>query len=82
MGKPVAAEVEIEKDYGLDEIAEIVGMSTRWVRNRMAAGAEHQVYGHKRKMTRSQIEQLRASHTRRVVEPVDDSVTTGRKRSA
>ena len=67
----------LEPDYDLEQIADAVGMSTRWVREQVKAGAEHQRYGRKIKMTAAQVEKLRASHTQA---PVVESITTGRSR--
>lgn len=69
---------DLDIDYGLPEIAQAVGMSERWVRQKVKDGAEHQRYGAKIKMTATQIAKLRADHT---VNPVEQSITTGRKRS-
>jgi hypothetical protein len=71
--------MDLERDYTLDEVAEALGMSTRWVRQRIQAGAEHQRYGRKIRFTRKQFEDLRSAHTR--AEPqVPLSITTGKKR--
>lgn len=68
----------LEPDYDLEQIADAVGMSPRWVREQVKAGAEHQRYGRKIKMTAAQVAKLRAGHTQT---PVVESITTGRKRS-
>lgn len=74
--------MNLEIDYDLDQIAEAVGMSTRWVRDRVRDGAAHQRYGNKIKMTAEQVALLRAAHTKEP-DPVVESITTGRrKRSA
>lgn len=66
------------QDYSLGEVAAALGMSTRWVRDRISKdGAEHQRYGHKIRFTPEQVEKLRASH---VGTPKLKSVTTGSKR--
>lgn len=69
----------IEPDYTMEDVAEALRMSPRWVRARVAEGAEHQRYGHKIRFTDAQVEKLRASMTK---QPTPKSVTTGRKRSA
>lgn len=69
----------LDTDYNLEQIAEAVGMSTRWVRDRVKEGAAHQRYGRKIKMTAEQVAQLRAAHTKA---PVEQSITTGRKKRA
>lgn len=68
---------ELEKDYSLAEVSEAIGMSTRWVRDRCSEGAEHIRYGRKIRFTQAQVDKLRASHTK---SPVEQSITTGRKR--
>lgn len=70
---------DLQRNYTLDEIAELIGMSPRWVRDRCKEGAEHQRMGHKIKMTAEQVDKLRATHT---VTPVKKSITTGRGRRA
>lgn len=71
----------LEKDYSLAEVAKALGMSTRWVRDRCNIDkVEHLRYGHKIRFTAEQVAKLRAAH---VQAPVEQSVTTGRrKRSA
>lgn len=69
----------LPKDYSLEEVAEALGMSTRWVRNKISKGAVHQRYGHKIRFTAEQVEQLRVSHVEKKVQ-VDQSITTGRKK--
>lgn len=71
---------QLPADFTLDEVAEALGMSTRWVRDRIRLdGAEHQRYGHKIRFTPDQVELLRRSH---VATPAKRSITTGRKKSA
>lgn len=69
----------LEPDYTMEEVAAALGMSPRWVRARVADGAEHQRYGHKIRFTDEQVEKLRAEHTK---QPVAEGVTTGRKKKA
>lgn len=70
----------LAKDYSLAEVAQALGMSTRWVRDRCNLdGAAHQRYGHKIRFTAEQVDQLRASH---VKHPVEQSITTGRKKKS
>jgi DNA-binding Lrp family transcriptional regulator len=71
--------MSLEKDYDLEAVAEALGMSTRWVRERVKEGAEHQRYGHKIRFPSEQVDKLKAAH---VKVPVDQSITTGRKRRA
>lgn len=68
---------ELEKDFGLLEVAEALGMSERWVRQQVKDGAVHNRYGHKIRFTREQVELLKASFTKGAVE---QSITTGRKK--
>lgn len=71
---------ELTRDFSLGEVAEALGMSTRWVRDRINIdGAEHLRYGHKIRFTAEQVDKLRAAH---VQSPVQQSVTTGRKRKS
>lgn len=70
----------LETDYSLDEVADAIGMSTRWIRDRIRLdGAEHQRYGHKIMFTAEQVEKLRAAHAKAKV-VADEPVTTGRKK--
>ena len=66
-------------DHTLDEVAAALRMSTRWVRDRIKEGAEHQRKGHKITFTTEQVEKLRAAHTKM---PAAESITTGRKRKS
>lgn len=69
----------LEPDYSLEDVATAMGMSVRWVRQRIAEGAEHQRYGHKIRFTAAQVERLRAQFTK---DASGGSVTTGRKKRA
>ena len=65
----------LEPDYTLEEVAEAIGMSTRWVRDRIRLDhAEHNRYGRRIKFTASQVAKLRAAH---VQSHVTEPVTTG-----
>lgn len=69
---------DLTKDYTLGEVATALGMSTRWVRDRINLdGAEHIRYGHKIRFTAEQVDKLRVTHTKA---PIVGSVTTGSKR--
>ena len=68
---------DLSRDFTLEEVADLIGMSTRWIRARIKDGAEHQRYGHKIRFTAEQVEKLRAAHTK---SPAPQSITTGRKR--
>lgn len=69
----------LEPDYDLAEVAKAIGMSTRWIRERVKDGAEHQRYGHKIRFTAAQVEKLRADHTKAPT-PVVTPITSGRKK--
>lgn len=69
----------LERDFTLEEVTQALGMSERWIRARLAEGAEHQRYGHKIKFTKTQVQKLRASFTKG--SPTKESVTTGTKRT-
>lgn len=65
-------------DYTLEQVADSLQMSPRWVRDRVREGAEHIRYGRKIRFTAEQVDKLRAG---RVQNAIPQSVTTGRKRS-
>jgi DNA-binding Lrp family transcriptional regulator len=69
--------LDLRPDFDLDQVAKALGMSPRWVRDRVKDGAEHQRYGRKIRFTSEQVEKLRSAHTK---VPVAQSVTTGRKK--
>ena len=72
--------MSLEKDYPLEEVADALGMSTRWVRDRIRLdGVEHQRYGHVIRFTEAQVAKLRADH---VKVPVVESITTGPKKAS
>lgn len=65
-------------DYTLEQVAEALGMSTRWLRDRIKNDKlEHQKYGHKIKFTAEQVEAIRARYA---AQPVEEPITTGRKK--
>lgn len=68
-----------ERDYTLEEVADALGMSTRWVRDRIRLdGAEHQRYGRVIRFTPAQLAALRAAHAKSLVsEPVTTGPTKG-----
>lgn len=66
---------QLEPDYSLEEVADAVGMSTRWVRDRIRLdGVAHQRYGRVIKFTAEQVAELRAAHVKAIVA---EPVTTG-----
>lgn len=72
--------MSLTPDHTLDEVATALGMSPRWVRQKVKEGAVHNRYGHKIRFTDEQVRLLKESCTKR---PVEESVTTGRgKKSA
>jgi predicted DNA-binding protein YlxM (UPF0122 family) len=77
--------VDLARDYSLDEVAAALGMSTRWVRDRIKQGergeksfVEHTRRGHKIRFTAEQVEKLRMADAQAA--PIQ-SVTTGKKRT-
>lgn len=70
---------ELDPDFTLAQVADALGMSERWVRQRIADGAEHQRYGHKIRFTPAQVQSLRESH-KKAPAPAN-VVTTGKKRN-
>lgn len=75
---------ELEPDYSLSEVAKAIGMSTRWIRDRVndkESPAEHLRYGHKIRFTKDQVEKLRAGHTKSPAVAAVTPITTGRKKS-
>jgi hypothetical protein len=68
---------ELSPDFSLEEVAEALKMSPRWVRDRVREGAEHRRYGQKIRFSAEQVERLREAHTRA---PAAASLTTGRKK--
>lgn len=77
--------IPLEREYDLNEIAEALRRSPRWVRNQIRAGkdgtgpfVEHQGGGNGSKitMTLAQVEKFRAMRTQTA--PPAQSITTGR----
>lgn len=69
-----------EKDYNLEQIAEAMDMSTRWVRDQLKdLSIEHRRPGKRIRMSAEQLEKFKARYD---VVPVVQSITTGRKRRA
>ena len=68
--------MSLDKDYSLEEVADALGMSTRWIRDRIRLdGAAHIRYGRIIRFTAEQVAELRRAH---VVAPlVNEPVTTG-----
>lgn len=72
-------DTKLAKDFDLNEVAEALGMSPRWVRQKCKDGAVHNRYGQKIRFTADQVQMLRDSMTRK---PIAESITTGKKRSS
>lgn len=79
--------VTLNTDYTLEEVAEALRVSTRWIRDRIRAGkegkgpiVEHIRRGHMIRFTGDQVEKLRTLGV--VQSVVGEQVTTGRKKSA
>jgi len=73
----------LEPDYSLAEVAAAIGMSTRWIRDRVndeTDPAEHLRYGHKIRFTAAQVERLRERHTKAMPTPAPAPITSGRKK--
>lgn len=72
---------DLEQDFTLEEVADALRMSTRWVRDRIRLdGIEHVRRGRGIYFTAEQVAALRAMHVRSLVR---EPVTTGpAKRSA
>lgn len=69
-----------EPDLTLQEVADLLCVSTRWVRDRIRLdGVEHQRYGTRIRFTPTQVALLRAAHVRNLV---SEPVTTGKKKRA
>lgn len=69
---------ELPKVYTLDEVAAHIGMSRRWVADRVNKdGAEHIRFRKQVRFTAEQVEALVAMFT---VKAPEQSMTTGRKR--
>lgn len=66
-------------DYTVEEVAQALQMSERWVRRAIAEGAAHRRYGHKIRFSPEQVEALRASFDHVVPTP---GITTGRRRTS
>lgn len=74
---------EAEKDLNLEQIAEAMGMSTRWVRDQLdpkkGRGIEHRRPGNRIRMSPEQLEKFKSSFD---VVTTPQSITTGRKRKS
>lgn len=72
---------EAEKDLNLEQIAEAMGMSTRWVRDQLrdGSGIEHRRPGGRIRMSAEQLEKFKATYD---VNAIPQSITTGRRRRA
>lgn len=65
----------LKTDHTLAEVALALGMSQRWIRDRIRLdGAEHQRYGHVIRFTDEQVAKLRAAHA---ASKVSEPITTG-----
>ncbi len=71
---------ELPRTYSLVETARALGMSTRWVRERIRLdNVEHIRFGKTIKFTEEQYQALRTAHTKA---PLVESITTGRKKKS
>ena len=75
----MSTDTNLPRDYSLEEVAESLGMSTRWLRGRIKLDElEHLRYGHKIRFSSEQVDQIRARYTKGP-DP-QQPVTTGRKK--
>ncbi|MBS45336.1 MAG: hypothetical protein CMH83_19630 [Nocardioides sp.] len=66
---------KLDRDYTLSEVAEALGMSERWVRDRIRLdGIAHQRYGRGIRFTAEQVAALRSAHSHSLAK---EPVTTG-----
>lgn len=72
---------DLPKTYTLEEVADALGMSTRWVRGKLAE-VEHMRAGHKIRFTQAQYEAFRDSLATKAAVAVPQSITTGRKKKS
>lgn len=63
--------------YTLTDVADALGMSERWLRQKCADGASYTRLGNKIRFTEAQYQALVETHS---VTPVAQSITTGRGR--
>lgn len=71
---------DLTPDFTLNEVAKALGMSPRWLRDRIKFDkVEHLRYGHKIRFTAEQVEKLRSQFTVAPA-PTSTQVTTGRKK--
>lgn len=75
----------LDQDYTLEEVADALRMSTRWIRDRIRDGnegkgpvVEHTRRGHKIRFTAEQVEKLRTAHVQ--APALSEPITTGRKK--
>jgi hypothetical protein len=71
--------MSLPRDYTYEEVAEAIGVSKRWLQQKVSEGAAHQRYGYRTiRFTAEQVEALRADYATNP--PTPASITTGRKR--
>lgn len=70
----------LPRDYTLTEAADALRVSTRWLRDRIKADKlPHGKRGHKIVFSGEQVEAIRKRYT---AQPIEQSITTGRKKKA
>jgi hypothetical protein len=70
----------LPRDFTLTEVADALRVSTRWLRDKIKADKlPHGLRGHKIVFTEAQVEAIRERY---VAQPIEQSITTGRKRRA
>ncbi|HKY57633.1 MAG TPA: hypothetical protein VJL80_06315 [Aeromicrobium sp.] len=75
-----APQSDLPKTYNLDEVADALGMSERWVRSKLK-GVEHIRAGHKIRFTEEQYQAFRKSLAVNTEQANVTSITTGKKKS-
>lgn len=71
---------DLPRDYTLLEAADALRVSTRWLRDRIKADKlPHGKRGHKIVFSAEQVEAIRGRY---VAQPIEQSITTGRKKKA
>lgn len=70
----------LARDYTLVEVAAALRVSTRWLRDKIQADKlPHGKRGHKIVFTEAQVEAIRKRYE---AQPIEQSITTGRKKRA
>lgn len=73
--------MSLDNEHTMQEVADALRMSHRWVRAQVQAGAAHQRYGNRIRFTDEQVESLRRRFAS-VPDVAETVLTTRRRRSA